>query len=143
MVINDMLQNLTASDLEHYLNAYKMFAIEDTKNDDTPMFFSTLGLDRHGSGHELELVLPILPFVASQIILGIAKDIIDEEKCYEDGEALSLYEEDDAKIKIMPSYDGSGDLVYRIVMKDENGKFPDHKECEPPYSFQENIYVKE
>lgn len=130
---------MTAQDVEKYLQKYKFFCIEDDDNDEAPVWFSTLGLDRYGKGLEVELILPIEPILASQIVFLVAKDIIDGGRCYEDNELIYDILDGPVKIKVMNAYDDDSSLVYRIVISDSEGRYPDEEGCEYPYSIQENI----
>ena len=104
---------------------------------DEPLSYHTHGLDKFGS-LEIELLLPVSPFVAANYLNAIGEAIKDGLKI-EDG----LYVEGVFNIPVFffkVKSVHSEDYVYRVIIPDSKGFYPwtqeGHLRCDEPYKSQ-------
>lgn len=101
--------------------------------------YHTHGLEKQYGHPELQIVLPIEPSIASGIIhnvVQIIKSYTKQNKQIEDGEILYKVIMN-YPVKFMKKY-SEGKPILRILLPDENSKFPGDIGCDAIYELQKN-----
>ena len=93
----------------------------------------THGIKESFNHMDLEIVLPVDPSLAGSILHGMV-DLIKEGESFENkltsDKVISNFD-----VQLVKVNDGDRDLI-RIILPDENGKFPSDKDCADVYKNQ-------
>lgn len=102
--------------------------------------YHTHGLAETKRHLDLQIVLPINPELAQNIIWSVVK-LIDNKRVLKDGDLVDgVIQKYPIKLKKVTE---SNREVLRIILPDENGLFYDDKNCTPLYAAQEFAKVIE
>lgn len=110
---------------------HNVFPTKDDK--DGKFTIHTHGLKKSFNHMDLEVVLPISPKIVAGIFHGMV-DSIKEGETFED-KSTSDRVIQNFDVQLVRVNDGKRDLL-RIVLPDENGKFPCDKDCADIYKSQ-------
>lgn len=96
----------------------------------------THGLEESNNHKDLQIVLPVDPKIAHQIIWIIVHLIENGFKCIPGKRSSEVFDGMDVEFMLAEE---TGRQVIRVLLPDKNGKLPSDEDCDPVY--REQIFI--
>ena len=100
--------------------------------------YHTHGVAQFSKGYEVEILLDISNEEAAGYIDNMVDNLIYDAS-YVHGEIVDCLGPKKVQVLVLNSYDNFDTLVYRLVIADDNGRFPNDPSCNLAYTKQYNL----